>query len=128
MRYSEVMVQFFGFLGQCLCLQFIGDNRNDDAPAPRVLACCWGPGNPATTFVMLDSAGEVMNIMYTGYLTIRALSPEQIQRKQNDQARLLQFMRDYQPHVVVLGAANLNCRHLHHTIFEVCIVAYFRLA
>jgi len=95
------------------------EDRIDSVVVPRVLACCWGPGNPATTFVMLDSAGEVMNVLYTGYLNIRAASPEQQQRKNNDQDRLLQFMRDYQPHVVVLGAANLQCRHLQKDIFEV---------
>jgi len=95
------------------------DNRMDDGPSLRVLACCWGPGNPATTFVMLDTAGEVMSVLHTGYLNMRASSPEQKQRKENDQNRLIQFMREYQPHVCVLGAANLHCRHLSNTIFEV---------
>lgn len=33
-------------------------STNEEA-APRVLACCWGPGNPKTTFVMLDSSRRV---------------------------------------------------------------------
>lgn len=94
-------------------------NRIDDGPSLRVLACCWGPGNPATTFVMLDAAGEVMSVLHTGYLNMRANSPEQKKRKENDQNRLLQFMRDYQPHVCVLGAANLQCQHLRKDIIEV---------
>ena len=60
-----------------------------------------------------------MNVLHTGYLNMRASSAEQKKRKENDQARLLQFMRDYQPHVCVLGAANLQCRHLSNDIFEV---------
>jgi transcription elongation factor SPT6 len=95
------------------------DERIDDGPSLRVLACCWGPGNPATTFVMLDAAGEVMSVLHTGYLNMRASSPEQKKRKENDQNRLLQFMRDYQPHVCVLGAANLQCQHLRKDIIEV---------
>ena len=33
----------------------------DEEFAPRILACCWGLGNPATTFVMLDSSGELLD-------------------------------------------------------------------
>uniref|UniRef100_A0A2N9H905 Uncharacterized protein n=1 Tax=Fagus sylvatica TaxID=28930 RepID=A0A2N9H905_FAGSY len=33
----------------------------DEETAPRIMACCWGPGNPATTFVMLDSSGELLD-------------------------------------------------------------------
>jgi transcription elongation factor SPT6 len=94
----------------------------DDGPSLRVLACCWGPGNPATTFVMLDVAGEVMSVLHTGYLNMRASSAEQKKRKENDQNRLLQFMREYQPHVCILGAANLQCRHLSKDIFEVRVL------
>jgi transcription elongation factor SPT6 len=84
-----------------------------------VLACCWGPGNPATTFVMLDAAGEIMNVLHTGYLNMRATSAEQKKRKENDQSRLLHFIREFQPHVCVLGAANLQCRYLKVDIIEV---------
>ena len=94
----------------------------DDGPSLQVLACCWGPGNPATTFVMLDVAGEVMSVLHTGYLNMRASSAEQKKRKENDQNRLLQFMREYQPHVCILGAANLQCRHLSKDIFEVRVL------
>lgn len=101
------------------------DDRIDDGPSLRVLACCWGPGNPATTFVMLDAAGEVMNVLHTGYLNLKVNSPEQKQRKENDQVRLLQFMREYQPHVCVLGAANLQCQRLEKDIFEVSYMSCF---
>lgn len=66
-----------------------------------------------------------MNVLHTGYLNMRASSADQKKRKENDQARLLQFMREYQPHVCVLGAANLHCRHLSKDLFEVRIF-YFR--
>ncbi|CAM6129610.1 unnamed protein product [Calypogeia fissa] len=82
--------------------------------APRVMACCWGAGKPATTFVMLDSAGEIVNILYTGYLTIR-----DDERKKQDQEKLLDFVMENQPHVVVLGTANLQCRRIRDQIFEV---------
>ncbi|KAL2645408.1 hypothetical protein R1flu_012995 [Riccia fluitans] len=95
------------------------DQLDYDEMPPRVLACCWGNGTPATTFVMLDPAGEIVNILHTGYLTMRGGNPDQQLRKKQDQAKLLQFVKDSQPHVVVLGAANLSCRHLMSDIHEV---------
>ncbi|XP_077219251.1 global transcription factor group B1 [Tasmannia lanceolata] len=94
------------------------DNDSDDA-APRVMACCWGPGNPATTFVMLDSSGEMLDVLYTGSISVRSQSVNEQQRKKNDQQRVLKFMMDHQPHVVVLGAVNLSCTRLKDDIFEI---------
>ncbi|XXG50559.1 hypothetical protein AAC387_Pa02g4549 [Persea americana] len=91
---------------------------SDDGTAPRVMACCWGPGKPATTFVMLDSAGEVVDVLYAGSLSIRSQSVNDLQRKKNDHQRLLKFMVDHQPDVVVLGAANLSCPRLKDAIYE----------
>ncbi|EFJ08665.1 hypothetical protein SELMODRAFT_447972 [Selaginella moellendorffii] len=95
-----------------------GEQDDRDEEGARVLACCWGPGKPATAFVMLDSAGEIIDTLHAGYLTVRTGSYEQQQRKKNDQQRLLQFMTEHQPHVVVLGAANMSCRFLKDDIFE----------
>ncbi|XP_073222726.1 transcription elongation factor SPT6 homolog isoform X2 [Cicer arietinum] len=95
------------------------DLSSDDEAAPRVMACSWGPGKPQTTFVMLDSSGEVQDVLYTGSLTLRSQSASDQQRKKNDQERVLKFMTDHQPHVVVLGAVNLSCTRLKEDIYEV---------
>lgn len=95
------------------------DLSSDDEAAPRVMACCWGPGKPQTTFVMLDSSGEMQDVLYTASLTIRSQSVGDQQRKKNDQERVLKFMTDHQPHVVVLGAVNLSCTRLKEDIYEV---------
>ncbi|KAJ1404514.1 YqgF/RNase H-like domain [Sesbania bispinosa] len=95
------------------------DPSLDDEAAPRVMACCWGPGKPQTTFVMLDSSGEVLDVLYTGSLTLRSQNINDQQRKKNDQERVLKFMTDHQPHVVVLGAVNLSCTRLKEDIYEV---------
>ncbi|KHN38799.1 Transcription elongation factor SPT6 [Glycine soja] len=95
------------------------DLGSDDEAAPRVMACCWGPGKPLTTFVMLDSSGEVLDVLYTGSLTFRSQNVNDQQRKKNDQERVLKFMTDHQPHVVVLGAVNLSCTRLKEDIYEV---------
>ncbi|KAE9586322.1 putative tex-like protein, HTH [Lupinus albus] len=95
------------------------DLNSDDEAAPRVMACCWGPGKPQTTFVMLDSSGEVLDVLYTGSLTLRSQNVGDQQRKKNDQERVLKFMTDHQPHVVVLGAVNLSCTRLKEDLYEV---------
>lgn len=100
------------------------NDSSDEEAAPRVMACCWGPGKPATTFVMLDSSGEVLDVLYAGSLSIRGQSVNDQQRKKNDQQRVLKFMMDHQPHVVVLGAVNLSCTRLKEDIYEVCILIY----
>lgn len=97
------------------------DISSDEEAAPRVMACCWGPGKPATTFVMLDSSGEVLDVLYTGSLTLRSQNVNDQQRKKNDQERVLKFMTDHQPHVVVLGAVNLSCTRLKDDIYEVSV-------
>ncbi|XP_076921812.1 transcription elongation factor SPT6 homolog isoform X1 [Bidens hawaiensis] len=94
------------------------DNSSDDyEAAPRVMACCWGPGNPATTFVMLDSCGDVVDILYAS--SISGQNPNDQQRKFHDQQRVVKFMKDHQPQAVVLGAVNLSCFPLRETIFEI---------
>ncbi|KAL8254572.1 hypothetical protein R6Q59_032793 [Mikania micrantha] len=95
-------------------------NSSDDyEAAPRVMACCWGPGKPATTFVMLDSYGEVLDVLYAGSISIRSQNANDQQRKKNDQQRVVKFMTDHQPHVVVLGAVNLSCLQLMDDIYEI---------
>ncbi|KAM0824171.1 hypothetical protein ACQ4PT_070373 [Festuca glaucescens] len=91
----------------------------DDESELRVMACCWGPGKPATTFVMLDSSGELVDVLYAGSLSIRSQGVAELQRKKNDQQRVLKFMTDHSPHVVCVGASNLNCRQLKDDIYEV---------
>ncbi|KAK2987756.1 hypothetical protein RJ640_016351 [Escallonia rubra] len=86
----------------------------DDGTAMKVMACCWGPGNPATTFVMLDSSGEVLDVLFAGNLNPHSGQ----QQRKNDQRCLLKYMTDHQPHVVVLGAANMSCTKLQEDIFE----------
>ncbi|XP_050203908.1 transcription elongation factor SPT6 homolog [Mercurialis annua] len=95
------------------------DISSDDEAAPRVMACCWGPGKPATTFVMLDSSGEVLDVLYAGSLTLRSQNVNDQQQKKRDQQLVLKFMTDHQPHVVVLGAVNLSCTRLKDDIYEI---------
>ncbi|KAI3514436.1 hypothetical protein L1887_12838 [Cichorium endivia] len=94
-------------------------NSDDYEAAPRVMACCWGPGNPATTFVMLDSYGEVLDVLYVGSLRIHGQNANDEQRKKYNQQRVVKFMTDHQRHVVVVGAVNLSCVNLKEDIYEI---------
>ncbi|PIN05963.1 hypothetical protein CDL12_21510 [Handroanthus impetiginosus] len=95
------------------------DVSSDEETAPRVMACCFGPGKPATTFVMLDSSGEVLDVLHAGSLNLRSQNAIDQQRKKTDQQRVQKFMMDHQPHVVVLGAANMSCIRLKEDIYEI---------
>lgn len=95
------------------------DVNSDEDAAPRVMACCWGPGKPPTTFVMLDSSGEVVDTLDVGFLSSRSPNNHDKQRKKIDQDRLLKFMTDHQPTVVALGAVNLSCTRLKDDIYEI---------
>jgi len=53
------------------------DQATDRGPSLRVLACCWGPGKPATTFAMLDANGELVDFLHTGFITARASGDNQ---------------------------------------------------
>ncbi|XWS65424.1 hypothetical protein CRYUN_Cryun05aG0111600 [Craigia yunnanensis] len=94
------------------------DINSDEEAAPRVMACRWGLGKSATTFMMLDASGEVLDVLYTGSLTLRSQNVNDQQCKKSDQQRVLKFMTDHQPHVV-LGAGNLSCTWLKDDIDEI---------
>jgi hypothetical protein len=67
---------------------------------------------------MLDSSGELVDVLYAGSISNRSQGVAEKQRK-NDQQRVLKFMTDHQPHVVCVGASNYNCRQLKDDIYEV---------
>lgn len=98
------------------------DAENENESGIRVMVCCWGLGKPPTTFVMLDSAGEVVDVLYAGSICIRSQGVAEQQRKKNDQQRLLKFIADHQPHVVCVGASNMSCRQLKDDIDEVVMI------
>ena len=56
--------------------------------------------------------------MYAGSLSLLSKNVDP-QRKKDETQRLLKFMTDHQPHVIVLGAANLSCKRLKDEIYEV---------
>ncbi|XP_042395241.1 transcription elongation factor SPT6 homolog [Zingiber officinale] len=95
------------------------ENDLEDESESRVMACCWGPGKPATTIVMLDSAGEMVDVLYAGSISVRSQAAADQQRKKNDHHRVLKFMTDHHPHAVCVGAANMACRQLKDDIYEV---------
>lgn len=95
------------------------DISSEDEAAPRVMACCWGHGKPPTTFVMLDSYGEIVDVLEAGSISLRSQNVTDQQRKKHDQQLLLKFMTEHQPQVVVLGAVSLSCTRLKDDIYEI---------
>jgi transcription elongation factor SPT6 len=91
----------------------------EEGTGPRVMACCWGPGKPPTTFVMLDSCGQLLDVLQSGSISLRSHNVTGLQRKKYDQLRVHKFIISHQPDVIVLGAANPSCPRLKDDIKEV---------
>lgn len=88
------------------------------------MACCWGPGMPETTFVMSDSSGEVLDVLYAGSLALQSQNIKDQQDKKRDLEKVLKFLTDHQLHVVVLRAMNLSCTKPKEDIYEVIIIKH----
>lgn len=91
----------------------------EEGVAPKVMACCWGPGKPPTTFIILDSSGQLLDALQAGSLSLRSQNVNDQQRKKNDQQRVLNFITNHRPHVIVLGAVNVSSTRLKDDIKEV---------
>ncbi|KAL2925282.1 Transcription elongation factor SPT6-like protein [Bienertia sinuspersici] len=87
------------------------ESSSDDEVAPRVMACCWGSGDPPTTFVMLDSYGEIVDVLEAELMSSGI-------RNDTDKLNLVKFMMKNQPQVVVVGVVNLSCIWLKDDIYE----------
>lgn len=42
---------------------------DEEVEHKRIVAVCWGPGDPATTIVLLDDAGQLIDTMFAGSLS-----------------------------------------------------------
>ncbi|KAL4442498.1 hypothetical protein ABPG77_005082 [Micractinium sp. CCAP 211/92] len=88
----------------------------------RVMAVCYGPGNPATTFVMLDPSGNLVDFMhcpqFSGPIPKRKAILGQVYnmfedpKKAQDAARVRQFIETHKPHAIVVGASSPEARTL----------------
>ncbi|KOM43046.1 hypothetical protein LR48_Vigan05g065000 [Vigna angularis] len=92
---------------------------SDTVQQKGVMACCWGNGKPGTTFVMLDSGGELVDVMHARSLTLRSQQIIDQQSRKNDQQCILRFLTTYQPEVIVIGASNASCLKLREDINEI---------
>ncbi|KAK8629753.1 hypothetical protein V6N13_078582 [Hibiscus sabdariffa] len=90
-----------------------------ESVAPKVMACCWGFGKPATTFVMLDSSGLLLDTLEAGSFSLRPLTIDDQQRKKYDWQRVYKFMKTHLPDVIVIGAANASCVQLKDDLKEI---------
>jgi transcription elongation factor SPT6 len=87
----------------------------------RVLAAVWGPGDPPSTFAMLDADGELVDFLQCPNIATRAPKSggAAVARQQADLDRLLKFMIEHRPHVVCVAAsaaAGNNARLLKEAV------------
>jgi transcription elongation factor SPT6 len=84
------------------------------------MAVCWGPGRPATTVVVLDERGELIDSLYAGFLGSKGIGgPQAHERWEEDKRKLEKFIKEHQPHMAVIGAANLRCKNLFDDVNQV---------
>ncbi|PRW45415.1 transcription elongation factor SPT6 isoform A [Chlorella sorokiniana] len=101
---------------------------DDDEVEPdrRVMAVCYGTGNPATTFVMLDPAGNLVDFLhcpqFSGPIPKRKAVLGQVYnmyddaKKGKDAARIRAFIEDHKPHAIVVGASSPEARTLEQDV------------
>ena len=98
------------------------DDHAEDDVEVRVLAAVYGPGDPPTTFAMLDADGELVDFLQCPNIAVRSRpggGGAAVARQQADLDRLLKFMIEHRPHVCVVAAspgAGLNCRILREAV------------
>ena len=98
-----------------------GDSPSDASVDVRVLAAVWGPGDPPSTFAMLDADGELVDFLQCPNIAIRAPKSggAAVARQQADLDRLLKFMIEHRPHAVCVAAsaaAGTNARLLKDAV------------
>lgn len=97
-------------------------DEEDYVPDRRVMACVYGPGKPATTFVMLDPSGNMVDFLHcpqlSGHIARQRARAGEVYdmfsdpKKAQDAARIRSFIEDHKPHVIVMGASNPEARVL----------------
>ena len=90
----------------------------------RVMAGIWGPGEPATCFVVLDLKGQLVDLLWCGQLSGPLFFSEPGSlftdlRRSNDTKRLREFMLLYQPQVCALGGASVQNMRLKAMLQEI---------
>lgn len=80
------------------------------------MAACYGPGSPATTFVMLDVNGNMIDYIHCAQLSGMIASIRDAQRvasnlftdpkKRDDARRLSDFIQEHVPHAIIIGASH----------------------
>ena len=78
-----------------------------------------GPEPAAATFVHLDGRGALADFLVTRLLGQRPSALPALKAAQDGERRaLFEFMCRHSPHVVVLGASHMACRHLRETVYQ----------
>ena len=90
----------------------------------RVMAGIWGPGEPATCFVILDLKGQLVDLLWCGQLSGPLFFSEPgtlftDMRRSNDTKRLREFMLLYQPQVCALGGGSVHNMRLKAMLMEI---------
>lgn len=100
--------------------------------APRIMACCWGPGgdDDKTVIVQLDGTGSLIDLLHLGQLSgyvPRTVAdrhggdydPANDPKKAKDAVRIRDKILTHFPNAILLGAGAPQCRQLHDDLTKI---------
>ncbi|PSC69358.1 transcription elongation factor SPT6 [Micractinium conductrix] len=110
-----------------LSVRLVDDDEEE--PDRRVMAVCYGTGSPATTFVMLDPAGNLIDFLhcpqFSGAIPKRKALPGLVYnmyedpKKGTDATRIRQFIETHKPHAIVVGASSPEATTLESDLRDI---------
>ncbi|EFN54675.1 hypothetical protein CHLNCDRAFT_58171 [Chlorella variabilis] len=125
---DEAGDKLWGYASQApLQVKLVDDDEVE--PERRVMAVCYGPGTPATTFVMLDPQGNLVDFLYcpqfSGPIPKRKALPGVVYsmyddpKKGSDAQRIRSFILEHKPHAIVVGASSPEARTLYEDLGQI---------
>ncbi|KAK9828928.1 hypothetical protein WJX72_002842 [[Myrmecia] bisecta] len=84
----------------------------------RFMTCVWGDGSPATTLVMLDENGGLVDMLYCSAFSGPQRRPKpgmdlfSDPRKAKDAERVRDFIMAHSPHVLLVGSGSMHAKML----------------
>lgn len=91
----------------------------------RVMSCVCGPGQPPTTFVMLDAAGQLVDILmcgtFVGRPPLKRPEPTTPAKVRDDIERLAKFIAKHSPHILVFSASSFNYASIKDELIQEAI-------
>jgi len=102
------------------------DDEDVEVTEKRIMAVCWGPGTPPTTFAILDPFGNMVDYLhcpqFSGTIPRARMRPGETYKifadpkKGKDALAARQFIESHLPHAIVIGVGHCEAFSLREDI------------